>query len=124
LKTADGSLQLIPLRDYSEFTNKAVDSVRTKNNWIGAVYYNIIKTEHKGKPYYTLFGFDDYSVRSNKKWIEVLHFDEKRQPVFGADFSFAADSVKRPVQKRFYIEYKKEASTFVNWDPRPEPDYC
>jgi hypothetical protein len=88
LKTADGSLQLIPLRDYSEFTNKAVDSVRTKNNWIGAVYYNIIKTEHKGKPYYTLFGFDDYSVRSNKKWIEVLHFDEKRQPVFGADFSF------------------------------------
>jgi hypothetical protein len=117
LKTADGSLLLIPLRDYSEFTNKAVDSVRTKNNWIGAVYYNIIKTEHKGKPYYTLFGFDDYSVRSNKKWIEVLHFDEKRQPVFGADFSFAADSVKRPVQKRFYIEYKKEASTFVNWDP-------
>jgi hypothetical protein len=47
----------------------------------------------------------------------VLQFDEKRQPVFGADFSFAADSVKRPVQKRFYIEYKKEASTFVNWDP-------
>jgi hypothetical protein len=117
LKTADGSLQLIPLRDYSEFTNKAVDSVRTKNNWIGAVYYNIIKTEYKGKPYYTLFGFDDYSVRSNKKWIEVLHFDEKRQPIFGADFSFAADSVKRPAQKRFYIEYKKEASTFVNWDP-------
>jgi hypothetical protein len=117
LKTADGSLQLIPLRDYSEFTDKAVDSVRTKNNWIGAVYYNIIKTEYKGKPYYTLFGFDDYSVRSNKKWIEVLQFDEKRQPVFGADFSFAADSVKRPVQKRFYIEYKKEASTFVNWDP-------
>ena len=117
LKTADGSLQLIPLRDYSEFTDKAVDSIRTKNNWIGAVYYNIIKTENKGKPYYTLFGFDDYSVRSNKKWIEVLSFDEKRQPVFGADFSFAADSVKRPVQKRFYIEYKKEASTFVNWDP-------
>jgi hypothetical protein len=117
LKTADGSLQLIPLRDYSEFTDKAVDSIRTKNNWIGAVYYNIIKTEYKGKPYYTLFGFDDYSVRSNKKWIEVLQFDEKRQPVFGADFSFAADSVKRPVQKRFYIEYKKEASTFVNWDP-------
>jgi hypothetical protein len=117
LKTADGSLQLIPLRDYSEFTDKAVDSIRTKNNWIGAVYYNIIKTEYKGKPYYTLFGFDDYSVRSNKKWLEVLQFDEKRQPVFGADFSFAADSVKRPVQKRFYIEYKKEASTFVNWDP-------
>lgn len=116
-ETSDGSLKLIPLRDYSEFTEKATDSVRTKNNWIGAVYYNIIKTEHNGKPYYTLFGFDDYSVRSNKKWIEVLSLDERGQPQFGADFSFAQDSVKRAPQKRFYIEYKKEASTFVNYDP-------
>jgi hypothetical protein len=117
MRTADGSLKLIPLRDYSEFTDKGVDSMRTKNNWIGAVYYNIIKTEYNGKPYYTLFGFDDYSVRSNKKWIDVLHFDEKGQPQFGADFTFDGDSVKRAPQKRFSIEYKKEASTFVNWDP-------
>lgn len=117
VKTSDGSLRLIPLRDNSEFTEKATDSVRSKDNWIGAVYYNIIKTEHNGKPYYTLFGFDDYSVRSNRKWIDVLSFDAKGQPHFGADFSFAQDSVKRAPQKRFYIEYKKEASTFVNYDP-------
>lgn len=116
-KTPDGSLKLIPLRDYSEFTEKPVDSVRSKNNWIGAVYYNIIKTEYNGKPYYTLFGFDDYSVRSNKKWIEVLSFDERGQPQFGTDFTFDKDSVKRAPQKRFYIEYKKDASTFVNYDP-------
>jgi len=117
MRTADGSLKLIPLRDYSEFTDKAVDSMRTKNNWIGAVYYNIIKTEYNGRPYYTLFGFDDYSVRSNKKWIEVLSFDNNGQPRFGTDFTFERDSVKRPVQQRFYIEYKKDASTFVNYDP-------
>ena len=116
-KTKDGSLKLVPLRDYSEFTDKAIDSVRTKNNWIGAVYYNIIKTEYNNKPYYTLFGFDDYSVRSNRKWIEVLSFDDKQQPQFGTDFTFEKDSVKRAPQKRFYIEYKKEASTFVNYDP-------
>lgn len=116
-KTADGSLKLVPLRDYSEFTNKAVDSIRGRDNWIGAVYYNIIKTEYKGKPYYTLFGFDDYSVRSNKKWIDVLSFDEKGQPRFGTDFTFDKDSVKHATQQRFYIEYKKEASTFVNYDP-------
>ena len=117
MRTKDGSLKLIPLRDYSEFTEKPVDSVRTKNNWIGAVYYNIIKTETSGKPYYTLFGFDDYSVRSNKKWIEVLSFDANGQPRFGNDFSFEKDSVKRAPQQRFYIEYKKDASTFVNYDP-------
>jgi hypothetical protein len=116
-RTTDGSLKLVPLRDFSEFTGKAVDSVRSRNNWIGAVYYNIIKTTYNGKPYYTLFGFDDYSVRSNRKWIEVLHFDDKGQPQFGADFTFNSDSLKRAPQKRFYIEYKKEASTFVNYDP-------
>ena len=116
-KTADGSLKLVPLRDFSEFTAKATDSIRTKDNWIGAVYYRIIKTEHNGKPYYTLFGFDDHSVRSNKKWIDVLSFDKNNMPVFGTAFSFENDSIKKPEQKRFFIEYKKEASTFVNYDP-------
>lgn len=117
MRTKDGSLKLFPLRDFSEFTDKPVDSVRTRNNWIGAVYYNIIKTEYNGKAYYTLFGFDDYSVRSNKKWIDVLSFDANGQPQFGDDFTFDKDSVKRDPQKRFYIEYKKDASTFVNYDP-------
>ena len=39
LRTANGSLKLIPLRDNSEFTINPIDSVRTKDNWIGAVYY-------------------------------------------------------------------------------------
>lgn len=116
-KTPDGSLKLIPLRDYSEFTSKPADSIRSKDNWIGAVYYNIIKTQYNGKNYYTLFGFDDYSVRSNKKWIDVLSFNDNNQPVFGVPFTFERDSVKRPVQNRFDIEYKKDASTFVNYDP-------
>ena len=30
-----------------------------KNTWIGAMYYNIVKTQFKGKNYYTLFGFDN-----------------------------------------------------------------
>ena len=116
-KTPDGSLKLVPLRDYSEFTQNPFDSVRTKDNWIGAVYYNIIQTKHNGKNYYTLFGFDANSVQSNKKWIEVLTFNEHNLPVFGGKyFSFEKDSVKRPNQYRFGIEYKKEASTTVNFD--------
>jgi hypothetical protein len=116
-RTVDGSLKLVPLRDFSEFTSNAHDSIRTKDTWIGAVYYKIIKTQFNNKDYYTLFGFDNHSVRSNKKWIEVLTLNEKNQPVFGGPFfTFEKDSVKRPVQYRFSIEYKKEASTFVNYD--------
>lgn len=120
-KTSDGSLKLIPLKDFSEFTDKPIDSVRSKNNWIGAVYYNIIKTEHKGKNYYTLFGIDNNSVQSNKKWIEVLSFNERGEPVFGGPyFSFEQDSLKRPTQSRFSIEYKKDASILVNYVPEED----
>ena len=115
-KTPDGSLKLVPLRDFSEFTDKPTDSLRNKDNWIGAVYYNIIKTQYAGKNYYTLFGFDDNNVRSTRKWIDVLSFDEKNMPVFGANFSFEKDSIKRAPQKRFFIEYKKEASALLNYD--------
>jgi hypothetical protein len=118
LRTADGSLKLIPLKDYSEFADNPIDSARDKNSWIGAVYYNIIKTDFNGKAHYTLFGFDGNSYRTNKKWIDVLTFNTQNQPVFGGQqyFSFAKDSVKRKPQHRFAIEYKKEASTTMNWD--------
>jgi hypothetical protein len=117
LRTPNGSLKLIPLLDYSEFADDPVDSARTNSNWIGAVYYNIVKTEHNGKPYYTLFGFDGNSYRTNKKWIDVLSFDAQGSPVFGSQqfFVYQKEAKKRP-QHRFAIEYKKEASTTMNYD--------
>jgi hypothetical protein len=117
-RTSDGSSKWIPLLDYSELTPYPEDSVRDYKHWIGAIYYNIIETKYNNKSYYTLFGYDPNNMRSNKKWIEVLTFDENKMPVFGGPyFSFAKDSVKRPDQYRFSIEYKKDASTVVNYDP-------
>ena len=116
LRTRDGSLKLIPLRDVSEFTENAEDSVRGKGNWIGAIYYNIIKTEYRGKNYYTLFGIDYNNVRSTKKWIEVLTFNEKSEPVFGGPlFTFERDSLKKSPRYRFGIEYKKDARVLANF---------
>ena len=117
IKTPDGSLKLVALRDFSEFTPDAMDSVRTKANWIGAVYYDIVKTTYNGKNYYTLIGFDNNSVMSNKKWIEVLTFDQKNDPVFGGQyFTFEKDSAKRNPQFRFSLEYKKEARAILKYD--------
>ncbi|MEI9909316.1 MAG: hypothetical protein WDO71_06445 [Bacteroidota bacterium] len=118
LATKDGSLKLIPLTDNSEFTDNADDSVRTKTNWIGAVYYNIIKTQYNGKNYYTLFGFDNHSIMSSKKWIEVLTFNEKNEPVFGGSyFSYAKDSIPQKTRYRFSLEYKKDARVLANYIP-------
>lgn len=116
LRTADGSLKLIPLRDVSEFTDKPLDSIRTRGNWIGAMYYNIVKTQHKGKSYYTLFGFDNHSAMSSMKWIEVLSFNEKNEPVFGGPFfSYEKDSLPKKPQYRYGIEFKKGARVLVNY---------
>jgi hypothetical protein len=119
MRTADGSLKLYPLHDVSMFTKKPQDSVRGVNNWIGAIYYRIIQKNFNGKNIYTLLGFDDFTINSNKKWMEILTFNGEGQPVFGGPyFSFKNDSAKasKIQADRFYIEYKKEASTTFNYD--------
>jgi hypothetical protein len=118
MNTNDGQLKLFPLFDFSMYTGKPLDSVRTKDNWIGAIYYKIVMKENNGKKYYTLLGFDDFAVSSNKKWMEILSFNGLGEPVFGAPLiSFKEDTTKKPVQTRFNIEYKKEANTLFNYDP-------
>jgi hypothetical protein len=117
-RTADGSLKLVPLRDFSEFTEKPEDSVRTAKNWIGAMYYNIVKNVYKGKNYYTLFGFDNNSAQSSMKWIEVLSFNERNEPIFGGPFfSYEKDSIPGGVKNRFSIEFKKGARVLVDYIP-------
>ena len=115
--TKDGSLKLNVLFDNSEWTDKVHSKVCRDTNWIGAVYYNIIKNQYQGKNYYTLFGIDREGPRSQKKWIEVLSFDENKKPIFGGGFSFKEDSIPKPTQSRFSIEYKKDVRTFVNYEP-------
>jgi len=115
--TKDGSLKLNVLFDNSEWADKVHSKVCRDTNWIGAVYYNIIKTQYQGKNYYTLFGIDREGARSQKKWIEVLSFDENKKPIFGGGFSFREDSIPKPTQSRFSIEYKKDARTYVNYEP-------
>lgn len=120
MRTADGSLKLYPLFDASMFTKKPNDSLRTRTNWIGAIYYNVIQKEYNGRPYYTFLGFDDFTVGSNRKWLEVMHFDpQSGEPRFGGPvISFKEDTgkLKNVVLNRFHIEYKKEARTTFNYN--------
>jgi hypothetical protein len=119
MRTSDGSLKLIPLFDASKFTEAPFDSVRTNQNWIGAVYYNIIQTSYNNRKYYTLFGYDENDARSTRKWMEVLTFDVNGNPQFGGRyFNYREDDIK-PKQPafRFCLEYKKDANAKLNYDP-------
>ena len=118
MRTADGSLKLFPLVDMSDFTQKPIDSIRTAQNWIGAIYYGIVMKTYGDKKYYTLIGYDDNKMRSVKKWIEVLSFDEQGKPQFGGPFfNIPNNDIKgATVQARFCLEYKKDGRARMNFD--------
>ena len=117
--TKDGSLKLVPLYDYSAFTDNPVDSVRDNEHWIGAVYYNIVQKTFNNKNYYTLIGYDENDARSTKKWIEVISFDDNNKPRFGGRFfNYPNDDIKPPQPAyRFCLEFKKNANGKMNYDP-------
>lgn len=116
MRTRDGSLKLFPLIDSSEFATTTDNYITDNRHWIGAVYYNIKKTTFKGKNYYTLFGLDHSSATTNMKWVEVLTFNEKGQPVFGGPFfTYELDSVKQKPKYRLNLEYKKGTRVLVNY---------
>lgn len=117
INTEDGSLKLFPLIDKTAVMDDIQNAVTDNREWVGAIYYRIIETGFQGKKFYTLLGYDENSFRSTKKRIEVLTFDQHQKPVFGgAFFSFSKDSVPKPVQARFSIEYKKDGNGSIKYD--------
>ncbi len=116
MKTADGSLKLFPLIDKSDITINMADTIANNFGWMGAIYYKIIATKNLDRTYYTLLGYDENNIRSNKKIIEILSF-ENGQPLFGArQFSIASGFGYNNKMARFILEYKKEASPRLTFD--------
>ncbi|MBX3253527.1 MAG: hypothetical protein KF862_05245 [Chitinophagaceae bacterium] len=116
MRTADGSLKLYPLIDKTAVLDDINNIITDNENWVGAIYYRIIQTAHKGKQYYTLLGYDENSFRSTRKRIEVLTFDGNNKPVFGGLFTFDKDASPRKASSRFDIEYKKGGNGSIRYD--------
>ncbi len=117
MRTADGSLKLFPLIDRSKVINDIADTVADNKSWIGAVYYKIVETKNNGHKYYTLIGYDEDNIRSNRKIIDVLTFDADNKPVFGGPyFVFGKTLVQNTPIARYVIEYKKDAAPKLNYD--------
>jgi hypothetical protein len=116
MKTPDGSLKLFPLIDKSDQIQNLDDTITSNLAWIGALYYKIIEEKAFGKKYYTLLGFDDNNLSSDRKIIEVLSFKDGR-PVFGGSFfSFQGSSLHPKPIARYIMEYKKDAAPRLTFD--------
>jgi len=116
MNTADGKLQLIPLIDKSDYINNIEDTITDNNAWVGAIYYKMLLNEYNNIRYYTLIGFDGNSINSNRKYIEVMHFEAGR-PIFGGPlFVIPSDDLKPKNPVRYVMEYKKDAGPKLNYD--------
>jgi ferredoxin-thioredoxin reductase catalytic subunit len=116
MKTSNGSLKLYPLIDKSDVTTNVADTIGNNYGWIGAIYYKIILKKYGNQNYYTLLGFDENNIRSSRKIIEVLHFNND-EPIFGGSY-FSAEGTGgfSKWQSRYIMEYKKEAGPRLNYD--------
>ena len=120
MKTDDGSLKLFPLIDKSDITINKEDTIGNNFGWMGAVYYKLIEKHAFGKNYYTLLGYDENNISSNKKIIEILTFNNG-EPIFGGSyFSFQDNSVIKKHNARYIMEYKKNASPRLTYDPEQD----
>lgn len=117
MRTNDGRLVLYPLIDRTAMIENVVDTITNNEWWVGSIYYRIVLKEYQGKKYYTLLGYDEHTIRSTKKRIEILTFNVDNKPVFGGKyFSFAQDTTRKPSQSRFWIEYKKQSNARLQFD--------
>jgi len=116
MNTPDGSLKLFPLIDKTDLINNIEDTITSNRAWIGALYYKVVEEKAFGKNYYTLLGFDDNNMVSDRKVIDVLTFKDG-QPVFGGPyFSFPDNSLHHGTMDRYVMEYKKNASPKLSFD--------
>jgi len=116
MRTSVGSLKLFPLIDKSDITINLADTFANNKGWIGAVYYKIVQTKSGTQNYYTLLGYDENNIRSNRKIIETLSFSND-EPLFGGRlFSFEEDAVFKPAVGRYILEYKKNAGARLTYD--------
>lgn len=116
MNTKDGSLQLFPLIDKTDLIKNIEDTITSNQAWIGALYYKVIQEKAFGKTYYTLLGFDDNNMVSDRKIIEILTF-RNGQPVFGGPyFSFQNSGMHSASMDRYVMEYKKNASPKLSFD--------
>jgi hypothetical protein len=112
-------LKIFPLRDLRDTLPYHTQQILTPNNWYGSVYYNIVKQTINRQNVYTLFGFEAANFTSRRKIVEILTFDENRNPEFGAPlFHFKDSSAVKILDtlNRFFIEYKWNASPTLNYD--------
>jgi len=110
------SMQLYPLIDKSAEIKNPENAITDNKKWFGLLYNRIIIKKVKSKTYYTLLGWDGNDKFSQKKVIDVLTFDNKGVPHFGADIF----SYQKRYPKRIIFEYSATCSMSLRYSSKKD----
>ena len=110
------TLLLYRLIDKSMDIKNPENTISDNKNWYGMLYYAIIPKKTKKQTYYTLLGWDGNDKFSKKKIIDVLTFDVKGVPHFGADI-FVMPKKKT---KRVVFEYASSCSMSLKYNSKKD----
>lgn len=118
IQMAGKELKLFPLSDRSSMMFYPEGESTSNRQWYGALYYNIKQINTPSGKYYTLFGMDYFKLMSRRKVIDVLYFDEKGQPKFGAPIFSKTDKEtgEETTKHRIVIEYSAQGAVSCNYN--------
>jgi hypothetical protein len=111
------SMQLYSLSDKSAEIKNPDNAITDHKKWFGMLYQDrVIIKKTKSKTYYTLLGWDGNDRFSQKKIIDVLTFDNKGVPHFGADIF----NYMKKYPKRIIFEYSATCSMSLRYNSRKD----
>lgn len=111
--------KIYPLNDqFKEAIDLATEEF-TYDDWLGAVYYNLMEEKtSQGQKYYLLYGVNRWSQYETVKLVDVLFFDKDEVPYFGLPiFEHKDRDGSKSYTHRLLYRYSSDSQMTVNYNP-------
>ena len=105
-------ISFFPLKNYPGDIENENTRILDTEHWPGALYYEIIDFKSEGKTSYVLLGFNLGDILTNKKYIDILDFEETGSPRFGKNI-FVAEGKK---QTRMIFTYSEKTAMSLTYN--------
>ena len=107
--------KVIRMRETVDSIVRPEQQTLSADQWLGCLYYKITpkKRGKDGTEYYTLLGLDMHNLKTRRKIVEILSFDPKGNPQFGAPIIELNQWTKHRAifefgaQHNMYLEYNR-----------------